>query len=185
MTPELGASSDFSDIRPQVKRRTWLYIVGGLVLICMMTGITLVVGGFMMFKRHVHTEITTATQAAGEFERAASALVARTPLVELNEDGRITVHRTPDRPRQPIESLHLLIYDDDEERLVRITVPGWLLRLAPRSNGRTTIRIDGVDGFDGDSESSISLEDLERHGPGLILDGHDRRHRTRLLAWVE
>ena len=46
------------------------------------------------------------------------------------------------------------------------------------------IRIDGVDGLD-DGDNPVSLEDLERHGPGLIVDGRDRRRRGRLLAWIE
>jgi hypothetical protein len=96
----------------------------------------------------------------------------------------MAIHRAPDRPRQPVDALHLLLYDAGDRRLVRVTVPGWLLRLAPTSKGRTSIRIDGVEGLD-DHDNPVTLEDLERHGPGLIFDGRDRRRRGRLLAWVD
>jgi hypothetical protein len=184
MSPDTLLTPDSAVTMHRERRRTWLYVLGGLVLICMMTGISLVVGGFVMFNRHVRTESIGPAQAAVEFEQTAARFANSIPLIELREGERMFVRRSPERPRQPIEALHLLIYDADDERLVRVTVPGWLLRLAPTSNGHTAIHIDGVDGLD-DGENPVSLEDLERHGPGLIVDGHDRRRRGRLLAWVD
>ena len=40
--------------------------------------------------------------------------------------------------------------------------------------------IDGDDEFE---KHRITLEDLERHGHGLVLDGHNRN--TRILIWSE
>ncbi len=167
------------------RRRMWLYVVAGTVAICMMTGITLFIGGIVMFKRHVHSEATAPELAMREFDSTAARFASTPPLIELRDGRTVAIHRTPDRPRQHVEALHLLIYDADDGRLVRITVPGWLLRFVPASDRSSAIRIDGVEGFDSSSEHPVTFEDFERHGPGLIIDGRGRRRGERLLAWIE
>jgi hypothetical protein len=169
---------------PPPRRRTWLYVVAGIFGICAMVGISLVVGGVMLFQQHVQTQTMSADVAQAEIDREAERFAGSEPLIELLDHRRIAVHRSPDRPRQPIDTLHLLIYDADDRRLIRLSVPGWLMRMAPQSQ-RGSIKIDGVEVFDRDRDNPVRLEDLERHGPGVIVNGRGNDDADRFLAWVD
>jgi hypothetical protein len=76
----------------------------------------------------------------------------------------------------------VLAYDPDDERLVRISIPFWLLRLAPSTKRMSFLSDNGID-FDSE-RVRLTLEDLERRGPGLILD-HKDRHGSLVLVWTE
>ncbi len=162
--------------------RTWLYVVGGVAMIFVMAGLTLVVGGILLFRQHVHTETIGRDEAERRLERAAARFSTDLPLVELR-DGSTIIHRQPERRRQQIEAFHLLVYHTDERRMVDVTIPGWLLRLGPARG--SSLKINGIEGLDGRGEKPVSLEDLERHGPGLVIDGRARPRGGPMLAWVE
>ena len=88
------------------------------------------------------------------------------------------MHRpSPTAPRVPINTLRVLVYDLNQGHLIHADIPGWLLRMMP--NGRYS----GFDGGETFTRNRITLEDLERHGLGLVLEGHNRN--TRILIWSE
>jgi hypothetical protein len=64
---------------------------------------------------------------------------------------------------------------------VNLDLPIWLLRFHRRPNyvhwnwGGEDFAFENVD---------LSVEDIERHGPGLILDFEDR-YGERVLLWTE
>jgi hypothetical protein len=61
-----------------------------------------------------------------------------------------------------------------------VSVPFWLIRLAPSKHFSFS-----DSGFDFDSDRvRLSSDDLERLGPGLILDQKDRRG-SHVLVWTE
>jgi hypothetical protein len=77
---------------------------------------------------------------------------------------------------------HIVQYDARAGHISRIDLPGWFVR-AVSAGGR--IRIANL-GFSGDGDEDmqrLTLEDLERHGPGLVLDLS--RRGGRVLAWTE
>jgi hypothetical protein len=49
-------------------------------------------------------------------------------------------------------------------------------------SGRFSFRDNDID-IEAD-DLRVTVEDLERHGPGLVLD-HQSRHGGRVLAWTE
>ena len=76
----------------------------------------------------------------------------------------------------------MLAFDARAGKLVRVSVPFWLLRLMPGkrfSMGKN----EGVD-FDTD-RMHLTVDDLERAGPGLVLDGKDPRGGGLVLVWTE
>ena len=85
-------------------------------------------------------------------------------------------------PSKPLETLRVLAYDPDAEKLVRVSIPFWLLRLAPTNKRMSFLSDNGID-FDSD-RVHLSLDDLERRGPGLVVDHTDRRG-SLLLVWTE
>lgn len=74
------------------------------------------------------------------------------------------------------EALHVMIWADDERKIVRLSVPLWLLRISPSG---VDINVNDVDL----RKLRLSVRDLERAGPGLLLqrDTGDRR----VLVWTE
>ena len=88
----------------------------------------------------------------------------------------------PDRPghgntRRP-DQLYVLAFDPDDERIVKVTVPFWLLRLKSRG----TIDFNG--GQLELEDLKLTVEDLERFGPTLIVD-HKSTGGERVLVWSQ
>ena len=92
------------------------------------------------------------------------------------------VHRPPgDARRVEIHRLRVLVYDMNGGHLVHADIPGWVLRMMP--NGRGGVFETGDYGDFDMRRNRVTIEDLERHGLGLVLDGHNRN--TRILVWSE
>jgi len=164
-------------------KRTWLWVIAGVFGTLFVLCVVFVGGAVYMFRTHVHNETLEAATAERQFDEQRARFKGQEPLVEFtgNERGNddATVHRPPPTaPRVKINAMRVLIYDIRNNHLVHVDIPGWLLRMMP--NGR----FNG--GFQGDDEfvrRRITLEDIERHGPGLVLDGHNPN--TRILIWSE
>ena len=123
---------------------------------------------------------------AKEFAAARSRFEGQPALIEMRRGGdEPMLHKEllkSDTSAKPLQSLRVLAYDPDDEKLVRISIPMWLLRLAPSSKRMSFLSENGVD-FDSE-RVHLTLEDLERRGPGLILDHKDRRG-SLVLVWTE
>jgi hypothetical protein len=62
-----------------------------------------------------------------------------------------------------------------------VQIPFWLLHMVP-SKHLSLLNDEGID-IDTD-RVRLTLDDLERRGPGLILDAKDRRG-SLVLVWTE
>jgi len=72
----------------------------------------------------------------------------------------------------------VLAWDPDEQKLARFEIPFWLLRLK-----ETPIRFGTfASGLD-EMRISLRASDLERYGPGIIVDV--TRDGKDVLLWVE
>jgi hypothetical protein len=166
-------------------KRTWLWIIFGVIL-CIALGVAgLVAGGVYMVSRHVRTELVGKISAEEEFGRQRDRFSGQQPLIEMNGnefDHKVTVHRRNDgQPRTELQTMRVLVYDGHEGRLVHVDLPFWLLRLVPSG------RLGNVSGSGSDfsfESGRITVDDLERHGPGLILDAKDSRD-AQILIWTE
>lgn len=163
-------------------KRTWIQIAIAAGAILVVIGLGLVGGAAYFISRHVHAQLVSSESAEEQFARARARFAGQTPLIEMAGGGDPVVHRTPDAaPGAPIEVLHAMVYSPVSRKLVRVNVPMWLLRMMPTHNRFSFVNGD-VD-FDS-GRTRITLEDLDRHGPGLILDGEDR-HGAHVLVWAE
>lgn len=164
------------------KNRTWISILIAAIVIVVVLGLAVVGSSAYYIARHVHSQYVTSESAEDQMTRTRARFAGQTPLIEIREGGDPIVHRTPDRPRgAPIDVLHAMIYSRESRKLVTVNLPMWLLRMVPANN-----RFSFISG-DVDFESSrtpITIEDVDRRGPGLILDGQDR-HGARVLVWTE
>jgi hypothetical protein len=165
------------------KKRSWvavvLVILGGLFIIAV-----LAIGGTVYyFFQHVGIDTVSAESAEKEFETARRPFARQQPLLLL--DGHDVKINPAEKARRnesgdQIENLHILAFDPDEDKLVRLSIPWWLVRM--KGTGRVRLN-SGTSMFDSD-RVSLDIEDLERHGPGLILDAADRNGQ-RVLIWAQ
>ena len=166
-------------------RKTWISILIAVVLIVGMLSAAAVGGTAYFVYRHVRAQTTEEADAAKEFDVARARFAGQPALIEMQRGGKPLLHRElikTDMPRRPLESLRVLAYDPDDEKLVRVSIPFWLLRLAPTGRRMTFLSDNGVD-FDSD-RMHLTLDDIERRGPGLIIDHTDRKG-SLVLVWTE
>ena len=167
----------------QKKIPTWAAILIAAVIIVGMLAVAAVGGAAFFIYRHVHTTFTGQENAAAEFTRERARFTGQQPLIEMAAGNEPVLHRerAEAAPGQRLGSLRVLAYDKRARKLVRVSIPFWLLRLVP-SNHFSFLDDNGID-IDSD-RVRLTLDDLERRGPGLVLDSRDRRG-SEVLVWTE
>ena len=169
----------------QNNRKTWISVLIASVIIVGILAAAAIGGTAFFIYRHVNTEFTKTENADQQFKEARARFAGQQPLIEIRkDDDEPVLHREALRAAESspkLETLRVLAYDTHAEKLVRVSIPFWLLRLAP-SRHMTFLSDSGID-FDSD-RVHITLDDLERRGPGLILDQADRRG-SQVLVWAE
>ena len=165
------------------KRQTWVSIVIALVIVVAMLAITAVGGTAYFISRHVRTQFTPEPNAAEQFAQTRARFAGQQPLIEIRRGDEHVLHRELAATSSTVKlsSLRVLAYDTRAQKLVNISIPFWLLRLAP-SNKFSVLGDNGID-FDSD-RVRLTLDDIERRGPGLILDQADRRG-SQVIVWAE
>ena len=175
------------------KTPTWVWVVLGIVGFFVLAGAGLVGGSILMVRRHFHTELAEKQTADQEFARQRARFAGQQPLIELrksiDDDEKMVIHRPAESAERhkELQTIKVLVYDSQQGRLIHIDVPLWIMRMMPASNRGTrgrqmTLRGNGVDlDF---NNGDLTLEDLERHGPGLVVDGIDSRG-AQVLVWAE
>ena len=163
------------------KIKTWVWVVVAIFAIGVLGVVAIAGTGYYFFTRHFDTKVTSSANASLEFERVKTQFDGQKPLIELDERGHF-LRANPDRParadmRRP-EQLYVLAFDPDDERIVKVTIPFWLLRLKARG----TIDFNG--GQLELEDLKLSVEDLERFGPTLIVD-HKATSGERVLVWSQ
>lgn len=160
-------------------KRTWLWILGGAVAICVLGLVVLAGAGMYFISQHVATERSTGADAIRAFDAARKG--HKDPLFEIDRADHIKLTRPlTDIPSSPTRPQHLwiLAWDPDDERLVRLSLPFWLLKM-----GKRKIDIMQDDGFSLD-RLNLDMKELERIGPALVVD-----YRTpsgeRVLVWTQ
>jgi hypothetical protein len=175
-------------------KRTWLWIIAGVFGTLFLFVVVLVGGAVYMFRTHVRNEAVEVATAEREFDEQRARFKGQEPLVEFVGDDtnndEAKVHRaSANAPRVKINTIRVLIYAQKDNRLIHVDIPGWFVRMMPESRTGGSGGIEPSPffaGFQGDEELArrrITIADIERHGYGLVLDGHNPD--TRILIWSE
>ncbi len=159
--------------------KTWVWVVLGVVGLFIAGFLALFGFGIYMFTQHVDWESATPASAEERFEDARMQFEGEIPLITITGGNGLEISRREEQSHAKAEALHALMWDSDDEQLVSLSIPFWLLRLM----GRGTINLfeDDDDPFD---DLDLSFEDLEWHGPGLILD-YAPEGDDRVLVWSQ
>lgn len=162
------------------KVKAWVWIVVGVIVFGILGVIAMAAAGLWFVKSHVNIQSSTQAVAAADFQTIRERFANQRPLIELDERGNF-VHANTDRPTSPQRpnTLTILAFDSHDEKVVRVELPFWLLRL--KGGGS---RFD-VGGSNVDlAKLRLTVEDLERFGPTLILDQKDS-DGSRVLIWSQ
>ncbi len=165
----------------QKTKRTWVSVLIASVIIVGALALAVVGGTAYFFYRHIDARFTPQDAADQTFAQTRARFAGQKPLIELSRDEEPIVHHAPTGERRAVQALHALVYDDTSGKLTHVNVPGWLLRFMS-AGGR--VRIANMEGFGDDETAKLTLEDLERHGPGLVMDVK-RHNGSQLLVWTE
>jgi len=166
----------------QRARKTWVSIVIAALIVAAVVVVGFVAGTYVFLQSHLHGEDVEPQAARTRFEETRARFGGGTPLIELSSDGQPILHRNPTGERRPVNALHVMQYDARAGHVSRIDLPGWLVR-ALSAGGRIRLANLGFADEADDVQQRVTLEDLERHGPGLVLDFS--RRGNQLLVWTE
>jgi hypothetical protein len=144
----------------------WVWVALAATALLVLIAVGLIGSGVYFVSHQVQSGPSTPAEAQLEFDRVRAQYAGRPSLIELTgEESEAIVHReaVSDSPVD-LEALDLLAWSPEHHRLVRISVPFWLIRLSP---GRLNISGAEVPDF---RHMNITAADLERFGRGVILD---------------
>ena len=162
------------------KVKTWVWVVVAIAVVAVLCVVALAGIGFYVVSQHMETKQASPAAAAEEFDVVKAGFAGQKPLIELDSRGQFLRANT-DRPI-PAQSttpanLHLLAFDPSDGRIVRFSLPFWLLRLKAAN---ATIDLNG--NRMNLEDLRLSVDDLERFGPALIVD-HQTADGGRVLVW--
>jgi hypothetical protein len=162
--------------------KAWVWVVIAIIAIGVLGVVAMAGVGLYFFSQHVQTKSVSAGSAAHDFEQVRLRFEGEKPLIELDKHGRYlrsNVDRKPPANARPPESINVMAFDPDEGKIVRISIPFWVVRMKMRG---ATIDLNGK--HMNLEDLRLTAEDLERFGPTLIVD-HENTNGERVLVWSQ
>ena len=163
-------------------RRTWIWLIAGIGGTGLVVMLAVAGAGVYFVTSHIRSESSSPVEASRAFEAAPGPLRGSRALFEMDDfDQPRPTHPLAQLPngQTPSKDLFLLAWKPEDARLVRVTLPFWMLRL-----GKHRVRIDGNgQGFDLE-RMNLDVDELERIGPAIVMDfrGQDG---IRVLVWTQ
>ncbi len=162
-------------------RRRWVLIAFGVAVFVVFVGIGAIVLIASWFQQNLQVQQTSERDAEVEFDAVRKQFAGRAPLLELRNGRPHYLGGTKPQGTSTtrLETLHVLAWDPDDERLARVSVPFWLLRMKsdPIEFGSYAAGLD-------DAGVDLRPEDIEKYGPGIILDTSSTKGE-RVLLWAQ
>jgi hypothetical protein len=164
----------------RTKVPTWVWVVIAVVTLGILGVITLAAAGLWFVRSHVNVQPTTVAAATSDFQTIRDRFANQKPLIELDDRGNF-VHANTDRPNGTTrpDSLDVMAFDARKEHVVRVEIPFWMLRLKTGGN-----IVDVGSGSIDLQKMRLTVEDLERFGPTLIVD-HKDMNGSRVVVWSQ
>jgi hypothetical protein len=169
-----------NDPQPAKKRR-WIPIVLGVLFVLVVLAIGGVIFTVSFLRQNMTISEMSVASAEDEFDKVRARFGGQQPLIQMI-DGRpqyVAERATSSSPAGPLKSMHVMAWDDEELKLVTFSLPFWLLRM---KSGPIQLSAYSQ-GWD-DRGVSFRVEDLEKHGPGLLLDVNEP-NEGRVIIWAE
>jgi len=162
------------------KKRTWLWIVLACLGVCVIAMFVLAGAGMYFVMNHVNVTRSSSADALRSFDDARKQFKDQQPLfvIDNREQPRMARPLT-ELPNGSVKPQHLwiLAWDPEEEKVVKLSLPFWLLRMGKK---KMTVMESG--GFDLE-RLNVDWRELERIGPALVFDLKSS-HGERVLIWT-
>ena len=158
------------------KRSTLFWVIVGVVF----CAVVLFAGGLVWFftsalERSPADEAT----ATARFQELHDRFSGVTPIFAMGPNGPVLNRQPPPkRATGQLRSMQMLGWDRNDEELVRVTIPFWMIRMKPGN-----INVSSGDG-NRSVRLSLSADDLEGYGPTLLLE-HTDEEGYHLVLWTE
>lgn len=161
-----------------MKARRWAPILFGVAVFVVFVILGAAVFGISWVRDHLDITTSSASDATAAFNEVRQRFRDKPPLIEFSEAGPKTNRPADDAARTTLTTLHVLAFDADEDQLARFDLPFWFLRLkeGPIRFGTYATGLDEL-------RISLTAADLERYGPGIVIDLS--RGEERALLWVD
>ena len=162
--------------------KTWLWIILGFVGLCILGLFVIAGAGVFYVSRHIQVRPTTSANALQTFDNARARFKAQQPLIEIDEwEHPHAARRISEIPTSAVKptDLHVLVWNADENKLVNVSVPFWVLRF-----GRQKMKLAGDSHGFNVERLNLDVPELERIGPALVLDFRPPSGE-RVLIWTQ
>jgi hypothetical protein len=170
-----------------IQPATWRSGLRAVGICAALIAISAVTAAVWFVVQHHDAQSTSAAAASVEFEQLRARFTGVQPLLDMRV--RTAQHDATTRPVQgALRTFHTVVFDTrGSGRLVKMTVPYWFGRRYARHDGTFAWlgELTFLDDTEFDPERiRLSLADIERRGPGLLVD---YRHPGggQFMAWVE
>ena len=163
------------------KKRTWVWVVIGVFFVLVVLAIAGITFSVAFFRQSMTVAAMDTNRATEQFDAVRARYPGQQPLIRM-VDGRpeyVDDRAAKSASTTPLKTMHVMAWDDDEEQMVTFSLPFWLLRL---KSGPIQLSAYSQ-GWD-DRGVSFRIEDLERAGPGIVMD-FTERSEGRVLIWAE
>lgn len=167
------------------RTKTWISVIIGILIVVVMLGAAAIGGTAYFVYSHIRRVPVEDAQAGDRFAQMRQRLGGGIALLEIDDRDEVVIHRSERSAISTdsrLRTLNAMVYDPREGRIVDVDIPFWLLRMMPAGGRFSFLNGQGVN-FDSE-RTRLTVEDLERHGAGLILDHRDRRG-AQILVWTE
>lgn len=162
------------------KRRNWLWIIFGVFIVLVFIGIGAIIATTAWVQQNLTVTDTSEGSAQQEFDSVRGKFAGRSPLLEMRNGRPVYASGKPaTRSATPVERLHVLVWAPDDSKLVSVAIPMWFLRLKSGPFEFSAY----ASGWD-DEAVDLSVEEIERFGPGIILDTTSPKGE-RVLLWAQ
>lgn len=160
----------------------WAQVVIGIGILVVFLGIAAVIAITAWVQQNVNVSESTDRDAQVEFDKVRQQFAGRPVLLELKEGvPRYAAGTRPAESANPrqLSSLNVLAWDPRDEELARFALPFWLLRMKSEP-----IRLGAYASGMDDEGVDLRPEDIERFGPGIVLDTTTPTGE-RVLVWTQ
>ena len=162
------------------KRRTWLWILVAVLGLGLVSVIAMAGFGMYFVSNHVRTGPSSSADAFRAFDEARARFKDAKPIYEIDDRERPRqLRQFSEFPTSAAKAdvMWILAWDPDRERLVKVSLPFWVLRL-----GRQ--KIDVMKGGFDFERMELDVNELERVGPVLLFE-HRSNAGERVLIWTQ
>ena len=154
--------------------RTLMIVVGVLILLAVL-GLGSAV---WLFTQTVSLGSADAASASRQFDEIRERFAGITPVLAVRGRRAVMTRKPPAQGTgDRLKTMRIIAWDADDDGFARIDLPFWLLRL---KSGPIEIMSSGAMR---ETDLELTVEDLERYGPTLLLDHEDRG--SRVVVWTE